>query len=66
MFANAHALGADTEAEIESHRATGLTYLKKSISHYKWRNYLLLGGLLCYLATKVWASDHDSGWILVH
>lgn len=32
---------------------------------YKIRNYLLAAGLLCYLATKVWATYQGNGWILI-
>ncbi|MGU9818964.1 hypothetical protein ACU684_26640 [Pseudomonas sp. LF135] len=33
---------------------------------YKIRNYLLGAGLLCYLATKVWATYQSNGWIIVN
>jgi hypothetical protein len=34
--------------------------------YYLGRNYLLAAGLICYLATKVWATYQSNGWILVH
>lgn len=33
---------------------------------YRARNYLLAAGLVCYLATKVWATYQNNGWIPVH
>ena len=39
---------------------------RESHNWYVLRNYLLAAGLLCYLATKVWASYQNTGWILVH
>ncbi|AFY20782.1 hypothetical protein [Pseudomonas sp. UW4] len=40
---------------------------RKAPSRYYWgRNYLLAAGLLCYLATKVWATYQNNGWIPVH
>ncbi|AZC94219.1 hypothetical protein [Pseudomonas chlororaphis] len=33
---------------------------------YVIRNYLLGAGLLCYLATKVWDTYQNHGWIQVH
>lgn len=34
--------------------------------YYRFRNYLLFAGLLCYLAAKVWATYQNNGWIPVH
>lgn len=34
--------------------------------YYHARNILLATGLICYLATKVWATYQNNGWILVH
>lgn len=64
MNANAHALGAETEAEHDAHRFTGAKYGRKSIRYYTLRNYLLVVGLLCYLATKVWATYQHNGWVM--
>lgn len=39
---------------------------RKEPSRYYWgRNYLLAAGLLCYLATKVWSTYQNNGWIPV-
>jgi hypothetical protein len=38
---------------------------KTSHRYYVIRNRLLFAGLLCYVATKVWASYQGNGWILV-
>lgn len=49
-------------------RAELLRRLSESREPHRWyviRNYLLGAGLLCYLATKVWASYQSSGWIIV-
>jgi len=37
----------------------------KGPTYAKLRNALLLVGLFCYVATKVWATYQNSGWILV-
>ncbi|VVN12718.1 hypothetical protein PS664_03888 [Pseudomonas fluorescens] len=34
--------------------------------YYLARNYLLMLGLVTYLATKVWAAYQNTGWILVN
>ena len=49
-------------------RALFVGKLKENQETHRWyvaRNYLLAAGLLCYLATKVWATYQNSGWILV-
>lgn len=39
--------------------------LKASSGYYRGRNYLLAAGLICYLATNVWASYQGNGWIMI-
>lgn len=34
--------------------------------YYILKNYLLLVGFLCYLATKVWSAYQGNGWTSVH
>lgn len=34
--------------------------------YYRFRNYLMFAGLLCYLTAKVWATYQSNGWISVH
>lgn len=34
--------------------------------YYMLKNYLLLAGFTCYLATKVWAAYQSNGWTSVH
>ena len=62
---NAYAL-KQPEPEI---RADFIRILNEDLEPHHWykaRNYLLAAGLLCYLATKVWATYQSSGWILVN
>ncbi|WP_416467713.1 hypothetical protein [Pseudomonas sp. LFS044] len=66
MFANAQALDADEPEGIEAHRSVGLSFIRKSVLHYHWRNILLLAGLASYVGTKIWASYQSSGWIPVN
>jgi len=50
-------------------RAYYLEKIRKEPNAQRWyaaRNYLLAAGLLCYLATKVWAAYQNNGWIPVH
>lgn len=37
----------------------------ETIRFYKWRNFTLLLGLVCYIITKVWATYQNNGWIPV-
>ena len=49
-------------------RAYCIKRLKEDRESHNWyivRNYLLAAGLLCYLATKVWATYQNTGWISV-
>lgn len=67
MFNNAEALEI-ADDELRHHR---VKYIQthsniKIVRLYKLRNITLLLGLLCYIATKVWAAYQDNGWIMVN
>ncbi len=62
---NAAALEAPT-AEIRAYCLQKLRDRRESHHWYVIRNYLLIAGLFCYLATKVWDAYQSHGWISVH
>jgi len=54
------------EPESRPLRSYFLAQLRKdntANNYYKARNYLLFAGLICYLATKVWAAYQCSGCV---
>lgn len=62
---NANALGASSGGQRATWLERGKRQNIRCLIFYRTRNYLLLVGLFCYLATKVWATYQNNGWILV-
>ena len=59
---------AALEEPNRMYRAMFLKELRNSRESHRWyvaRNYLLFTGLLCYLTTKVWAAQQNTGWIMI-
>lgn len=61
---NATAL-EEPDPQVRAYCIMRLNERREAHYWYKVRNYLLAAGLLCYLATKVWATYQGNGWILV-
>lgn len=64
MYDNAIALQI-RNPDIRRQRLDDIGARSDAVGLYKIRNYLLFAGLLCYLATKVWATYQNNGWIPV-
>lgn len=65
MLAYTRAHEAPTEAEQARPIRITTRYRRRGNRSYKARNILLLLGLVCYVATQIWASYQNNGWIPV-
>lgn len=72
MEANVNMIRKNAEALQEHNpalRAVKIHFLREdTTAHYFYilKNYLLLAGFVCYLATKVSAAYQSNGWTSVH
>lgn len=65
LRANALALKEEVPLKRDLMLLATQGFSKRASLYYQARNILLLLGLLIYIATKVWASYQNTGWIPV-
>lgn len=62
---NAMALQQENDA-LRAYMLELVRESKRASRYYLARNYLLAAGTICYLATKVWATYQNDGWIPIN